>query len=220
MGYTFGYLNCECAEAVAAAEQAEFEEAQKRKQLEQEKRLKRYARAGIRKRFIDADTPCEPYVQQVLTGNGLYIYGKVGSGKTYLASAIAKQLMDQGKQVMFLPTVEVMTMIRATYDDHAQSEEAVLHKLCTCDVLVLDDLGKENQSQSGWVESILFRIVNQRYADMLPIIITTQFSSEALIKRLSRSGAETAVAIVSRLIEMCKGVHLNESDRRMERRIS
>jgi len=215
-GRIVGYKQCTCDATQAEAEEAQRKEALRKEEEKREARLQRYSASGIRMRFIGADCECDAYVDKVLSGEGLYIDGKVGSGKTYLASAISKKLIDKGKGLRFMTSVEALSKIRATYDN-GQSEEEVIRRLCTCGVLVLDDLGKENQSQTGWVDSMLFRIINERYADMMPIIVTTQFTPAELIKRLSRNSEETATAIVSRLLEMCHGIHLKEEDRRIPR---
>ena len=64
--------------------------------------------------------------------------------------------------------------------------------------------------------SQVFRIVNDRYEQMRPVIVTTQFSRPELIERLAKNGdEETAVAIVSRLFEMCELISLTGQDRRI-----
>ena len=81
-------------------------------------------------------------------------------------------------------------------------------------LLVIDDFGKE--PPTDWALSQLFRVVNARYEALKPVVVTTQFSRPALIERLSKNGDEqTAVAIVSRLFEMCRKVELAGSDRRL-----
>lgn len=218
MGKTIAYQPCSCPAALEEAEKRRLEDQRRQEEAEREARIRRYSQSGVCKRFLNANAECGEYVVEVLAGESLYIDGVVGSGKTYLASSIAKKLIDNGRRVIMLPTVEAMAKIQATYDESGQSAESVIKRFCTCDVLILDDLGKENQSTSGWTESMLFRIINERYAEMRPIIITSQFTTLELIKRLSKNGEEMATAIVSRLVEMSQGVHLENGDRRLQRK--
>ena len=48
-------------------------------------------------------------------GKGLFIYGNVGSGKTYLCSAIANYLLENGKEVLFIVVPDLLDEIRASY---------------------------------------------------------------------------------------------------------
>ena len=77
------------------------------------------------------------------------------------------------------------------------NEEEVLTAYKTADLLVIDDLGKERATE--WSVPILYRIINDRYENMLPTIITTNYNTDSLIEKLTVSGdRETAEAIISR----------------------
>lgn len=85
-----------------------------------------------------------------------------------------------------------------------------------CDLLILDDLGKEYGN--SWVLTTIFQVVNVRYEDMRPIVVTSQYAPAALARRLGRAGErESAEAIASRLAEMCTPVPLPDLDHRRRR---
>ena len=89
----------------------------------------------------------------------------------------------------------------------------IIKLYCECDLLIIDDLGKEKLSE--WVLEKLFQIVNTRYENMLPIIITTNYSENEIIKRLSfNNDGIAAESLVSRLNEVCLEVNMNFSDYR------
>ena len=90
----------------------------------------------------------------------------------------------------------------------------MLNRLAHCQLLVIDDLGKEAPTE--WTLGQVFRVINTRYENLKPVVVTTQFGKSDLIRRLARHGdAETAVAIVSRLAEMCQKVEIDGNDRRL-----
>lgn len=205
------------------------QEAERREALYQEQerrasRERRLAKAGIQRRYWSATASMEPKSTHFLSGyrkhggGGLYIYGDVGTGKTYLASAVAIELIDKGAKVIFTSALSIFANIQDTYDTN-ESTLTEKRRYMTCDLLVLDDLGKESASQ--WSVMTLFEVVNARYEHMLPIVITSQYSLGELTERLARAGErETAKAIASRIREGCAMVHLTGMDRRSRTRMA
>ena len=62
---------------------------------------------------------------------------------------------------------------------------------------MIDDLGKERATE--WSVPILYRIINDRYENMLPTVITTNYNTDDLIDKLNASNDnEKAEAIISR----------------------
>lgn len=209
-----GYKTCKCEQAqakLAASLQEEQREAARRAQRVIDVKL---SKAGVPPRYKVATHPQEGLWEAVRDGRSLYICGRVGTGKTHLASAIARHLVLDGRMtVRMMTTVDVMDAFKATFGGSG-SEQEVAVRLGKVDVLVLDDLGKE--PPTDWTLSRLFQVINARYEAMRPIVITTQFSRSALIKRLAKNGdEETAIAIVSRLCETSQTVVLDGADRRV-----
>lgn len=87
-------------------------------------------------------------------GVGLYLWSeKPGSGKTMLACVIGNELIKRGLQLKFV-----------TANDYLQAHrEQDAQKYKDCSVLILDDIGAEDDKQE-WVQSILFGLINYRYA--------------------------------------------------------
>lgn len=135
--------------------------------------------------------------------NSLLILGSVGSGKTHLAGAISNVLIDRGIPVLFGTFSEHLTQIRNEFNSNG--ERTYLAKMKTIPVLVLDDLGREKQTE--WTRQILFDVVNYRYEHMTPIIITANMSIDALGNYLGGD-------VFSRLYEMSIMVETTGSDYR------
>lgn len=209
-----GWKACGCDGAQAERRAAMAEEERRRHDEEERVRAARRSRAGIPARFAKADSPLAgAIVESVLArGVGAYVVGGVGSGKTHLACAVARELCDGGRFVRFTTAVGMLDRCKASWSG-GTPEDAVLSPLERCDLLVLDDLGKEVPSE--WALGRLFRVVNARYAEMRPIVCTSQYGRAALARRLGRNDPETAKAVASRLAEMCEVVELGGGDRRL-----
>jgi len=168
--------------------------------------------SGIPTLFSVAE-PSYDMLDTLRDGGGIYVYGAQGAGKTWMACRIAKGWLSRGMgDARFVSSVKLLSEIGSTYGGNG-SEDAVLAKYSLCDLLVVDDLGKEVPSQ--WSLSRLFDIFDSRYANKRPTIVTTQFDTSSLAKRMSKGGdSETAMAIVSRFREKYRGMNLGNVDRR------
>lgn len=170
--------------------------------------------AGIGSRFLKADTPCDDLLTAVKSGSGIYITGRVGSGKTTLAACLARKLIESGKTVRFESIVGLLRELKDSFDG---TQTDAIDRAEKCDVLVLDDLGK--QSPTTWTLSVIFEIVDSRYRNERPIIVTTNYTTDDLIRAMSANAdKETAKAVVSRLIESSKLVKLGDVDKRLKGR--
>lgn len=197
---------------------AERERAERAQRAEREKNVAdKVAAAGVARKFANARTSI-PEIGDFLFefdrhgGNGLYISGIVGSGKTHAVSALARALVYEGHSVVLTNTLAMLDSIQATYGRDGNQSGGV-GRFTGCDLLILDDMGKE--SGNGWVLTTMFQVINTRYEDMRPIVVTSQYTLPALAKRLGRAGEkESAEAIASRLYEMCGIVALPGIDHR------
>ena len=143
------------------------------------------------------------------TQDGLIFRGSVGTGKTHLAAAIAIHLLNTQIPVVFGTATKLLGRIRQTYSEYSvTTERDIINSLATVDLLVVDDLGKENPT--AWVQQTLYEVINTRYENNKPLIVTTNTKMKALADRMPEVGE----AIVSRLLEMCHGVELGGPDRR------
>lgn len=148
---------------------------------------------------------CERYANaecKTTYPNGIMLTGSFGVGKTHLAAAIANRRMERGEPVVCQTQSEILQSIRSTYGGNGD-EEASIRRYQTVPLLIIDDMGKEQATE--WAAGTLFRIIDGRYSDFRPIVITTNYDVKGLIKRLTPPGGDsiTAQAIVDRLDEMC-----------------
>jgi len=145
---------------------------------------------------------------------GLYFSGPTGSGKTALAMAIAEQLIMRGRKLAVWNYNSLMHDIRASIKDaNLPSENELIAEATQADLLVLDDLGAEKQSE--YSTNILYLIVSKLYDNNKLVIVTSNYGGKALLERLEKDGDTRASRIVSRLCEMVESVKIRGVDLRI-----
>lgn len=131
---------------------------------------------------------------------GLYFYGGYGTGKTFLASLIAKEYINAGKSVIFGDMPELLDELKRTFDSKDISEAEVLGQYCECDLLVMDDVGAGQLT--AWKVGTTYKIINRRYNANKPTLITSNLELDDLRKRLTVKDNELdGGRIVSRLAD-------------------
>lgn len=235
---------CQCPQAVAERKAAETEE---RKRAEEERiaelnrrRNRRFENSGMPEQWKSRsltmwqcrcrdDETALRVAQNVLAEamrpggkpRSLYICGDIGTGKTMLASCLARDLHRQLVWVQWANVGAILAELRACNKPGSRTDsEAVLNKYKRSAALVLDDLGKERPTE--WATEQIFNILNHRYEHDLPTFITTNYGSKQLVRRLTPTPPPgdyaddtTAQAIVDRLREMCESVVLTGESRRI-----
>jgi DNA replication protein DnaC len=136
--------------------------------------------------------------------NWFFIQGPSGTGKTYLAVLAAQLAILDEKSVYFVPVVDLMLNLRPG----EVSDKNIMNHVRKSYLLILDDLGKERWSD--WVVEQLFLIINHRWNEGLPTIITSNHS----IKEFSDSADKTVVATFSRIEQYSTVLDIVGEDRR------
>ena len=159
-------------------------------------------------------------------GVGLLFSGPPGVGKTHLSVAILRRILVErhiGSSAHFADFRGLLRQIKSSYHpDAPETETDVLRPVLEAEPLVLDDLGGENPTL--WVFDKVFDILNQRYSEMKPTIITTNFSdspSTLNSPRLHKVAPKEETLsdritprLRSRLFEMCRDVRVGGGDYR------
>lgn len=117
--------------------------------------------------------------------DNLILYGQSGLGKTFLCNCIAKELLDNGKTVIYLSAFQLFRLFenyRFHKDEELVSFEEIDH-IFTCDLLIIDDLGTE--FNNSLTKSELFNCLNSRLLNQKSTVISTNLGSHEWVKEYS-----------------------------------
>jgi DNA replication protein DnaC len=148
---------------------------------------------------------------------GLLFAGDAGCGKTHMAVATVRRLIDKGHSAVFWDYQTLIESIRASYNEETRgSNKDAYQSALDAEILMLDDLGAYRSSD--WVEDVVTGIITYRCNERKPLIATTNLPDEEMggteVKRLSEGSShkfdirKTLSEAIggrarSRLFEMC-----------------
>lgn len=149
---------------------------------------------------------------------GLYLAGQVGTGKTHTAWATVRawciatgtapvDLGGRGGGGRDVPLV-IFTRLTDLLDDLRPGDDT-RQRVRDCQharLLAIDDIGAEKPSE--WTQERLYSVIDHRYANCLPLIVTSNLPP-------SKLGTQAGERVASRLAEMCAVVPMTGADRRI-----
>lgn len=133
---------------------------------------------------------------------GLYIYGRRGVGKSYMAAAIANALVDKNVPVLFTDFTELINRMETDFGNRAK----VLDSLKRYKLVVIDDYGCERDT--GYMLEQVFSVVKKRLEDKQPLIFTSNMPWRWV------ENDESWGRINGRIMEMCVPVLIEGEDKR------
>lgn len=126
-------------------------------------------------RFQLAVATCKNFINNFDSDyRNLLFYGTVGTGKSFLSDCVAKELIDQGKFVIYFSAIRLFENISSKMYAKELSDQ-LLDALYHSDLLIIDDLGTEYATE--FTKSHLFNIVNERMCNRRAVIISTNFTT-------------------------------------------
>ena len=209
---------CDCKSIENEKEQNDLEKARKLEQLQERRKTAISIPSYWNYTFENDDgkTPevtnkCRKYVENFLQfkekGQGLLLWGGVGTGKTYYAMCIANALIDIGVNVKH---TSLATIIKQGQD----FEKAERHywNLMQKRLIIIDDLGTERTT--AFAQEQIYKHIDGWNTLNIPLIITTNYT----LKEIETASADTQdlsyARIYSRILEKCYPILVNSVKRR------
>ncbi|ABR48278.1 AAA ATPase [Alkaliphilus metalliredigens QYMF] len=156
---------------------------------------------------------CDEWSRLKSENVGLLLWGPPGTGKTYLSSCIANTLLEELIPVIAISSIGILNRIKSTYGSYGQEGEVeIINSMKNAALLVLDDLGAENNTE--WSQEKLYEMIDSRYRLEKPMIVTTNLSLQQLKNKLT--GRDGVSRTYDRLMEMCIPVEVQDTSKRAE----
>jgi DNA replication protein DnaC len=134
--------------------------------------------------------------------NGLNV-SAFGTGKTHLMLCIANAMSLRQIPALYVTETKLFGDIKSTYArDSEESEEEVLRRYYNVPILMIDDIFTE--SYKDWAEGKLFSILDERQKNNKVTIMTSNYATGRIHKRLPINGRKIASRITGQsiMIEM------------------
>lgn len=163
---------------------------------------------------------------------GLYLWGKSGTGKTHVGYAICKKQYELGFRVLAFKAIDILRMIKedmnfdgnksdfnyngddyfripSIHDSHINFLDGLNNKFKG--LVFIDDLGTEKGTE--WSLETFYSIIDKKYEDLIPIIITGNLSLDQL-------GEKMGDRIASRIAQMCDVFEMGGEDKRLNQNMN
>ncbi len=194
-------------------------------QFEKEKKLyERMVNAGLSKRFAKcsfdnfivetegqgvAKKFCMKYANALVNGrsDNLVLSGYVGNGKTHLATAVIKTLLENNMSARYTTLFDALVSLK---DFKNQDISAVRKSLSSPKLLVIDEVNSNMSKLSETDRNLIFEIFNARYKEEKPTVVITNLTGVELEHALGYQ-------VLSRLFEDSKNILVfTEQDHRLK----
>lgn len=161
------------------------------KNLEKNDRLK--ALNWLAKNYIKL------FIKDNIYTKGIYLYGGFGVGKTYFLMTLANYSITKEKSVIFVNSSDLYDYMKKNVEKNNELNSYIIDKLKNVDVLIIDDIG--NEKQSNWfLFSILYPILEFRLNEQKIVCFSSIFSLLSLKKYWLKSKELDSIK-VERLID-------------------
>lgn len=142
--------------------------------------------ASAHRRMTQIHAKMQQYADTFVPGQAgnLVLFGGTGLGKTHLSTAVARTVIEQGHDVLYVSAVSLLSDFEAQrFGNHTSGGEtgSDTERYFSCDLLIVDDLGTEVTNQ--FTTSVLYNLINTRLNRKRATIISTNLNQEEFRKR-------------------------------------
>lgn len=127
----------------------------------------------------------------------LIFTGPSGCGKTHLACAIANHQIKQSKQVFYIEVADLIDYIFSSLDNNDLKYSEFFDQVKNVPLLIMDDLDLSIHSE--WAKSKIQQILNHRFNEQLPTVITSSIPVSLLEEKLNGHLTDPEFCVVCRI---------------------
>lgn len=164
-----------------------------------------------------------PYIdkyikEQGIYHKGLFLYGQMGVGKTFVLKRIARRIAQEGSKVAFINVSELATKVKKMLSQEHSYDE-FLTMLKDVDYLFIDDIGAEPVT-SWFRDEILFSLLNDRMQKEKTTFFSSNYSYAQLEQVESRTvnlkykDMDKAARLITRVQALTVPVELTGKNKR------
>ena len=137
------------------------------------------------------------------------LIGNYGTAKSFLLSALCNYCTkEKNLKAKYINVVDLANEVKSTFNDGTpKTTEDVINEYVGLDVLFIDDLDKEQPTE--YIKKLIYNIVNRRYEDMRPTVISSNSNLEALDVKFYGE------ATISRLHENAEIIYFESENERL-----
>jgi len=140
--------------------------------------------------------------------NWFYIGGQIGSGKTMICTSIVGDMLSRNIQVVYMIWRDELRKLKSLLGTNEYSNN--ITKLQKAKVLYIDDFFKGDKLPSSYDTDIAFEILNYRYNNRLPTLISSEYVLDAIMKENQAIGSRIFELTGTKyLINLQDDVHKN-----------
>lgn len=157
--------------------------------------------------------------KETCPGKGLYLYGEMGIGKTFLMKRFAKMLAEAGNKVAFVNLSSLTSIIKSTFSKGNEEYFEIQNLLSRVNYLFIDDIGAEKVT-SWFRDDFLFPLLNERMEHKKITFFSSNYSHDKLAKKQSITTGTTykdyynSNRLMSRIKALSKEVKIQGTNKR------
>lgn len=116
------------------------------------------------------------------SAQNLALFGGTGLGKTHLSSAVAREVLKRGYDVLYVTALDLVSDFEAEqFGQRGTARGELTDRYFECDLLIVDDLGTEMANQ--FTVSVIYNLLNVRINRKAPMILSTNLGQKELLAK-------------------------------------